>query len=92
MAQSEGAAWRKFLKPLVGATIVMMGAVGGYFEYMQRQNNSAFRDEVTALKIRMEAAEKRSDKFDVEIDGFKVLLSDIRSDVSFIRGKMEGGK
>ncbi|MBO4712563.1 MAG: hypothetical protein J5615_01555 [Fibrobacter sp.] len=36
--------------------------------------------------------EKRSDKVDGYIDNFNVILSDIRSDVSFIRGKMEGGK
>ena len=40
----------------------------------------------------METYEKRSDKVDGYIDNFNVMLSDIRSDVSFIRGKMEGGK
>lgn len=89
MAQSEGAAWRKFLKPLVGAAVLFFTASAGYFEYQQRQDSAAFKEDVAALKIRMEASEKRSDKFDGYIDNFNVILSDIRSDVSFIRGKME---
>ena len=52
----------------------------------------ALYEDLAALKIRMEASEKRSDKVDGKIDNFEILLSDIRSDVSFIRGKMEGGK
>lgn len=89
---SEHEKWRKFLKPLVGATIVLMGAVGGYFEYMQRQSNSVFKEEVSALKIRMNSVEKRDDAQDMLFDNFRVMLSDIRSDVSFIRGKMEASK
>lgn len=92
MAHSEGAAWRKFLKPLVGAAVLFFTASAGYFEYKQRQDSNAFKEDVAALKIRMEASEKRSDKFDGKIENFEILLSDIRSDVSFIRGKMEGGK
>lgn len=89
MAQSEGTAWRKFLKPLVGAAVLFFTASAGYFEYQQRQDSNAFKEDVAALKIRMEASEKRSDKFDGYIDNFNVMLSDIRSDVSFIRGKLE---
>lgn len=92
MAQSEGAAWRKFLKPLVGAAVLFFTASAGYFEYQQRQDSEAFKEDVAAMKVRMETYEKRSDKVDGYIDNFNVMLSDIRSDVSFIRGKMEGGK
>ena len=92
MAQSEGAAWRKFLKPIVGAAVLFFTASAGYFEYRQRQDSEAFKNDVAALKIRMEASEKRSDKFDSKIDNFEILLSDIRSDVSYIRGKMEARK
>lgn len=92
MAQSEGAAWRKFLKPLVGAAVLLCTASAGYFEYQQRQDSAAFKEDVAALKIRMETYEKRSDKVDGYIDNFNAILSDIRSDVSFIRGKMEAVK
>lgn len=86
MVTSEGKAWRKFLKPLVGAAVLFFTASAGYFEYQQRQDSAAFKEDVAALKIRMEASEKRSDKFDGYIDKFNVMLSDIRSDVSVIRG------
>lgn len=89
MAQSEGTAWRKLLKPLVGAAVLFFTASAGYFEYQQRQDSNAFKEDVAALKIRMETSEKRSDKVDGYIDNFNVILSDIRSDVSFIRGKLE---
>lgn len=97
MSTSEGKAWRKFLKPLVGAAILFFTASAGYFEYQQRQDASICKERMAAFEIRMDAVEKhdvfqdnRSDKFTEDIDNFKVLLSDIRSDVSFIRGKMEG--
>lgn len=89
MPINEGKAWRKFLKPLVGAAVLFFTASAGYFEYQQRKDSEAFKEDVAALKIRMEASEKRSDKFDGYIDNFNVMLSDIRSDVSFIRGKLE---
>lgn len=89
MVTSEGKAWRKFLKPLVGAAVLFFTASAGYFEYQQRQDSNAFKEDVAALKIRMETSEKRSDKVDGYIDNFNVILSDIRSDVSFIRGKLE---
>lgn len=89
MATNEGRAWRKFLKPLVGAAVLFFTASAGYFEYQQRKDSAVFKEDVAALKIRMEASEKRSDKFDGYIDNFNVMLSDIRSDVSFIRGKLE---
>lgn len=92
MPTSEGNAWRKFLKPLVGAAVLFFTAYAGYFEYQQRQDSAAFKEDVAALKIRMEASEKRSDKVDGYIDNFNVILSDIRSDVSFIRGKLEAKK
>ena len=92
MAQSEGAAWRKFLKPLVGAAVLFCTASAGYFEYQQRQDSNAFKEDVAMMKVRMETYEKRSDKVDGYIDNFNAILSDIRSDVSFIRGKMEAVK
>ena len=92
MATSEGKAWRKFLKPLVGAAVLFFTASAGYFEYQQRQDATAFKEDVATLKIRMGAYEKRSDKVDGYIDNFNVMLSDIRSDVAFIRGKLEAKK
>lgn len=89
---NESRQWRKFLKPLVGAAVLFFTASAGYFEYQQRQDSNAFKEDVATMKVRMETYEKRSDKVDGYIDNFNVILSDIRSDVSFIRGKMEAGK
>lgn len=86
---NESRQWRKFLKPLVGAAVLFFTASAGYFEYKQREDSNVFKEDVAAMKVRMETYEKRSDKVDGYIDNFNVILSDIRSDVSFIRGKLE---
>lgn len=57
--------------------------------YVQRSDNDRTDSRLTALEIRADVTDKRSDRFGADIDNFKVLLGDIRSDVSFIRGKME---
>lgn len=89
---NESRQWRKFLKPLVGAAVLFFTASAGYFEYKQREDSNVFKEDVAAMKVRMETYEKRSDKVDGYIDNFNVILSDIRSDVSFIRGKLEAKK
>lgn len=89
---NESKQWRKFLKPLVGAAVLFFTASAGYFEYKQREDSNVFKEDVAAMKVRMETYEKRSDKVDGYIDNFNVILSDIRSDVSFIRGKLEAKK
>lgn len=48
MATSEGAAWRKFLKSLVGAAVLFCTASAGYFEYQQRQDSADFKKDVAA--------------------------------------------
>lgn len=90
--ENESRQWRKFLKPLVGAAVLFFTASAGYFEYKQREDSNVFKEDVAAMKVRMETYEKRSDKVDGYIDNFNVILSDIRSDVSFIRGKLEAKK
>lgn len=81
--------WRKFLQPLVTTAVAALTA---YTYYIQTSNGEETDSRLTALEIRADVTDKRSDKFGADIDNFKVLLGDIRSDVSFIRGKLEGGK
>ena len=81
--------WRKFLQPLVTAAVAALTA---YTYFMQTSQGEKTDSRLTALEIRADVTDKRSDKFGADIDNFKVLLGDIRSDVSFIRGKLEGGK
>ena len=89
MQSSEGKEWRKLLQPLVTAAVA---ALTVYTYCVQTNQEEKTDSRLTALEIRADVTDKRSDKFGSDIDNFKVLLGDIRSDVSFIRGKLEGGK
>lgn len=86
---NEHAEWRKFLQPLVTGLVTLMAIAT---LYLQRSDNDKTDSRLTALEIRADVTDKRSDKFGADIDNFKILLGDIRSDVSFIRGKLEGSK
>ena len=86
---TESSQWRKFLQPIVTGLVALMASATLYF---QRQDSSDVDARIKALEIMVEEQAKRSDKFGDDMDKFKAVLSDIRSDVSFIRGKMEGGK
>lgn len=88
MANSEQSKWREFLKPLVTAAAVALTAMAGYY---QSGKNDSTDSRLTALEVRADVQDKRSDRFGTDIDNFKILLGDIRSDVSFIRGKLESG-
>ena len=86
---SEQSKWRELLQPLVTAAVAALTA---YTYYVQTNQEEKTDSRLTALEIRADVTDKRSDKFGADIDNFKILLGDIRSDVSFIRGKLEGGK
>lgn len=93
---NEQKEWRKFLQPLVTALVALVAALT---LYVQRIDNDRTDSRLTAIEVRMDAGDKRmdasdrrSDKFGADIDNFKILLGDIRSDVSFIRGKLESMK
>lgn len=74
--------WIEFLKPLVVALIALATAATAY---LQRADSSAMDSRMTALEVQVQEIQPWRSKVDA-------LLSDIRSDVSFIRGKMEAGK
>ena len=86
---TEHEKWRKFLQPLVTAAVAALTA---YTYYLQNQSEEKTEARFVALEVRQEVTEKRSDKYGADIDNFKILLGDIRSDVSFIRGKLEGSR
>lgn len=86
---SENKEWRKLLQPLVTGLVALMAALT---LYVQRTDNDRTDSRLTALEIRADVTDKRSDRFGADIDNFKILLGDIRSDVSFIRGKLENMK
>lgn len=79
---TESSQWRKFLQPVVTGLVALMTATVGYLQYLQKQDSERRDARIAVLEVRTQDLSKRSDRFEV-------LLSDIRSDVSFIRGKME---
>ena len=86
---NEHAKWRDMLQPLVTGLVALVAALT---LYVQRSDSDRTDTRLTALEIRADMTDKRSDRFGADIDNFKILLGDIRSDVSFIRGKLENVK
>ena len=79
---TESTQWRKFLQPVVTGLVALMSAGVGYLQYIQKQDGEKRDSRISVLEVQMSEQMKDMDKF-------KVLLYDIRSDVSFIRGKLE---
>lgn len=79
---TESSQWRKFLQPVVTGLVALMAAGVGYLQYLQRGNNEIQDSRISVLEVQMSEQVKDRDKFDA-------LLYEIRSDVSFIRGKIE---
>lgn len=88
----EHSEWRKFLQPVITGLVAMMTAVVGYLQYLQKQESDRRDSRIAVLEVQVGEQSKRSDKFGSDIDNFKLMLGDIRSDVSFIRGKLENMK
>ena len=82
MSDKQPSTWMEFLKPLVVALIALATAATAY---LQRADSSAMDSRMTALEVQVQEIQPWRNKVDN-------LLSDIRSDVSFIRGKMEANK
>ena len=89
---NESEKWRKFLQPVITGLVAMMTAVVGYLQYLQKQESDRRDSRIAVLEVQVGEQSKRSDKFSSDIDNFKLMLGDIRSDVSFIRGKLENMK
>lgn len=89
---NESEKWRRFLQPVITGLIATMTAVVGYLQYLQRQESDRRDARIAVLEVQISEQSKRSDKFSSDIDNFKMMLGDIRSDVSFIRGKLESIK
>lgn len=80
--QTESTQWRKFLQPVVTGLVALMATGVGYLQYLQRGESEKRDARIAVLEVQVSNQVK-------DLDNFKVLLYDIRSDVSFIRGKLE---
>lgn len=84
---NESAKWRKFLKPVIaGLAIFLMAATTA----MQRNDTDAADTRLTALEVKTNALEEQHKSYNADMSLMRDALSVIRSDVAFIRGKMEG--
>lgn len=83
---NESTQWRKFLQPLVTGLVALMAAAT---LYLQRQDSDDTESRIRAVEVEVVELKERSNGYGMDIEKFKQTLSDIRSDVSFIRGKLE---
>ena len=89
MSTNESTQWRKFLQPLVTGLVALMAAAT---LYLQRQDSDDTESRIRAVEVEVVELKERSNGYGMDIDKVKQTLSDIRSDVSFIRGKLENVK
>ena len=89
MSEKQSNPWMEFLKPVVVGLCALMSAAA---MYLQRTESTSVDTRLTALEVQTETLQPWRARVDGEMDNFRSVLSDIRSDVSFIRGKMEAGK
>lgn len=82
MTERNQKAWMEIVKPAVAGLVALMAAATFYLQRTESTNVDA---RITAVEVEV----KNIQSWKGKADG---LLYEIRSDVSFIRGKMEAGK
>ena len=88
---SESNEWRKMVKPLIGVMISLCAAGVVYLKSHSEISESHDRQvaDYAVLKAKVMNNSESIIQFKSEQNALKQTLSDMRSDVSFIRGKME---
>ena len=84
---NESAKWRKFLQPLIAGLALFLAAAT---TAMQRNDTDTADTRLTALEVKTTALEEQHKSYNADMSLMRDALSVIRSDVAFIRGKMEG--
>lgn len=92
MEHQESMEWRKMVKPLIGVMISLCSAGIVYLKSHSEISESHDRQvaDYAVLKARVISNSESILQFKAEQNALKQTLSDMRADVSFIRGKMEG--
>ena len=90
---NESAKWRKFLKPLIaGLALFLVTATTA----MQRNDSDHNDTRLTAVEVKTNALDKALEEqrksYNADMSVMREALSVIKSDVAFIRGKMEGSQ
>ena len=84
---NESAKWRKFLQPIVAGLALFLAAATAA---VQRTDNGNNDERLTALEVKTDALAEQHKSYNEDLSVMREALSVIRSDVAFIRGKMEG--
>ena len=84
---NESAKWRKFLQPLVGALALLIAAATAAIQKGEKDNADA---RFTALEVTVQSIMEQRKLDNADMSAMRDAISVIRSDVAFIRGKMEG--
>lgn len=84
---NESAKWRKFLQPLIAGLALFLAAATAA---MQRNDVGNSDERITALEVKTDALAEQHKSYNADLSVMRDALSVIRSDVAFIRGKMEG--
>lgn len=86
--------WQKFLAPLVAALVALCGAGAAYLKSSSETKTTEDRlvERVVKIETKLESQDYRLTKNERDAEILKATLSDIKGDVSFIRGKLEGKK
>lgn len=94
MTEKTAQSWQKFLAPMVAAIVALCGACGAYLK--AGNDTKASEDKVVERIIKVETelqnTQFRVGKLERDSELLRGTLSEMKSDLSFIRGKMEGGK
>lgn len=83
---NEHSKWREFLQPVVAALATFLAAGAIYLQQAGSEKSEAWQ---AKAETRLEYLETRSAKRDVDMDNLRVMMGDVRSDVSYIRGLLE---
>lgn len=86
---TEHSKWREFLQPLIVGLVALLSAATLYLQRSGEENHDAWQGRTDQ---RLEYLERRSTQRDVDFDNLRVMMGDVRSDVSYIRGLLEKRK
>lgn len=81
--------WKKTVQPLITALVAFLAAATLYLQRSTTEENDAWQ---SRTETRIEYLESRSAQRDVDFKDIRAVLSDVRADISFVRGVLESKK
>lgn len=81
--------WKSILQPVATALVAFLAAATFYLQQSGSEKSDAWQ---ARTDQRIEYLERSSTQRDADMDNLRVMMGDVRADVSFIRGKLESKK